>query len=193
MRIFKCVSFLSLFLMLAAVPVGAEEAAEGKPYLSSTISVSSTSKVEAIDHKTRVVTLRDDDGDSVTFTVSEDAKNLDQVNVGDIVTADYVQEFTMQLMSADNARPGSAGLEAVARAEKGEQPGLVAIETEVEVTTVEDVNIENNTFKLKWADGSVKEYIARNPENLKRAEVGDVLIITYSQALAISVDKAPAE
>jgi hypothetical protein len=193
MRTFKYAPLFAFFLLLTAGPVGAEEAAQAKPYLSATSTMSSTAKVEAIDHKTRVVTLRAEDGSAVTFTASEDAHNLDQVGVGDIVTADYVQDFTMQLLAAEQATPGSAGMEAIARAEKGDKPGMVAIETEVEVTTVEAINIEANTFKLKWADGTVKEYTARNPENLKAAAVGDVLVITYSQALAVSVDKAPAK
>lgn len=192
MRIFKCAPFFALSLLLTAVPVGAEEAAQAKPYLSATVAMSATSSVEAIDHKTRVVTLRGEDGSKTTFTVSEDAQNLDQVAVGDIVTAEYVQDFTMQLLDAGQVEPGAAEMTAIARAEKGEKPGMVTIETEVEVTTVEAIDIEANTFKLKWADGSVKEYTARNPDNLKAASVGDVLVITYSQGLAISVDKAPA-
>ena len=48
-----------------------------------------SSTVEAIDHKSRVVTLRRPQGDTVTFTASPEARNLDQVSVGDIVTAEY--------------------------------------------------------------------------------------------------------
>ena len=38
-----------------------------------------------------------------------------------------------------------------------------------------------------------QEFTARNPENLKLAEVGDLVVITNTEALAISVEAAPAE
>jgi hypothetical protein len=59
--------------------------------------------------------------------------------------------------------------------------------------TVEDINIEANTFKLKGPDGEVTEYTARNPDNLKRAMVGDLVVITRTDAVAVVVEAQPAE
>ena len=59
--------------------------------------------------------------------------------------------------------------------------------------TVEEINLENNTFKLKGPSGEVQEYVARDPENLKKAEVGDLVVITYTEAVAISVEKTTGE
>ena len=59
--------------------------------------------------------------------------------------------------------------------------------------TVEEINIEANTFKLKGPAGEIREYEARDPENLKKADVGDLVVITYSEAIAISVEKTTAE
>ena len=59
--------------------------------------------------------------------------------------------------------------------------------------TVEEINLENNTFKLKGPSGEVQEYVARDPENLKKAEVGDLVVITYTAAVAISVEKTTGE
>ena len=53
--------------------------------------------------------------------------------------------------------------------------------------------MENGTFKLKGPSGEVKEYVARDPENLKKAVVGDLVVITYTEAVAISVQKTTGE
>jgi hypothetical protein len=82
---------------------------------------------------------------------------------------------------------------AAARTEEGEMPGFAAIDTQIATATVEEINIEANTFKLKGVDGMVNEYVARNPENLKRAKVGDLVIMTVTNAVAIAVEHAPTE
>ena len=61
------------------------------------------------------------------------------------------------------------------------------------VTTLESVNLENNTFKLREPDGSVNEYVARVPENQKRTKVGDLVVITVTNTVAIVVEEQPAE
>jgi len=59
--------------------------------------------------------------------------------------------------------------------------------------TVEAIDIEANTFKLKWPEGAVKEYVARDPENLKKADVGDLVVVTYTEALAVVVEETSSE
>ena len=61
------------------------------------------------------------------------------------------------------------------------------------VATVEEINLEMNTFKLKGPDGEVTEYVARNPENLRRSAVGDLVVITTTESVAITVEEQPAD
>jgi hypothetical protein len=75
------------------------------------------------------------------------------------------------------------------RAEKGAKPGMTAIDTKVVTATVEEINLENNTFKLKGPSGEINQYEARNPENLKKAAVGDIVVITYTEAIALTLEK----
>jgi Cu/Ag efflux protein CusF len=168
-------------------------ASEEKPALFTNQSIMVTAHVEAIDQQSRVVTLMAEDGKTVTFTASEDARNLGQVAVGDIVHAEYIQSISLQVVAAENVEPLVAEVAAVVQSEQGEMPGLAALDTIVKVLTIEEINIENNTFKLKDADGVVSEYVARDPENLKKSAVGDALVASYTKAVAISVEKATAE
>jgi hypothetical protein len=180
-------------LILAASVWAADEAEMERPsfYASQTAMVSAV--VEAIDHETRVVTVRKTDGESLTFTASEEARNLGQVSVGDVLMAEYQETISIEVMANEGLEPEAATMDAMARSEEGAMPGFAAMDATVITATVEDINIEANTFKLKGPDGSVNEYVARNPDNLKRAKVGDLVVITVTEAIAIAVEEAAAE
>lgn len=191
MKRLKFFAVTALLLASPAAMAANEVANQDKPYFVTSQSRKISAQVEAIDHKSRLVTLRRPQGDTVTFTASEEARNLDQVSVGDIVTAEYVETVSIEVMANEGTEPGTGELAAVARTEKGEMPGFVAMDTQVVTATVEEIDLEANTYKLKGPDGTVKEYVARNPENLKKAAVGDLVVITFTEAMAISVEVGP--
>jgi len=184
---------LILLLCVAATPVIAEHHELDRPSFHASQSVMVNAVVEAIDHETREVTLKRSDGEIISFVASEEARNLPQVSVGDIVNAEYVQSVSIDVVANEGYEPETAELEAMARTEEGEMPGVAAINTQIATATVEEINIEANTFKLKGVDGTVNEYVARNPENLKRAKVGDLVIMTVTNAVAITVEEVVTE
>jgi len=184
---------LILLLCVAATPVIAEHHELDRPSFHASQSVMVNAVVEAIDHETREVTLKRSDGEIISFVASEEARNLPQVSVGDIVNAEYVQSVSIDVVANEGYEPETAELEAMARTEEGEMPGVAAINTQIATATVEEINIEANTFKLKGVDGTVNEYVARNPDNLKRAKVGDLVIMTVTNAVAITVEEVVTE
>ena len=188
MRYFKYAAIAALFLSCGGISVAEEQAAMEKPSLYTSTSTQVTALVEAINHETREVTLKTGDGELVSFTASEEARNLDQVMVGDVVHAEYQQSMSIQVVANDGHEPTAGAVAALGRTEKGDMPGMVAMDSQVVTATVEEINIEANTFKLKGPDGTVNEFTARDPENLKRAAVGDLVIITVTDAVAISVE-----
>ena len=193
MKNIKYIFIVTLLLTATVVLAADDDAVMDKPSFSASQSVSISAVVEAIDHETRVVTVRKPDGEAVTFTASEEARNLDQVEVGDVLMAEYVETVSIVVMANDGMEADAAVASAMARTKEGEMPGLAAMDATVVTATVEEINLEMNTFKLKGPDGTVNEYVARNPENLKRAEVGDLVVITVTEALAITVVEQPAD
>ena len=139
------------------------------------------------------MTLRGPEGNTSSFVASEEARNLDQVSVGDVVMAEYEQSLSIEVFANDGSEPGAGEVLAAGRSELGEMPGMAAVDATVVTATVEEINLENNTFKLKGPSGEINEYVAQDPENLKKAEVGDLVVITYTEAVAISVEKTTAE
>lgn len=190
----KTLALLAALLLISSPCWSGESApAADKPSIYTSETVKMTAVVEAINHETREVTLRGPEGNTATFIASEEARNLDQVSVGDTVMAEYEQTLSIEVVANDGSEAGAGALTAMARSEKGQMPGIAAMDVQVITATVEELNIEANTFKLKGPDGEVKEYVARDPENLKKAEVGDLVVITYTEAVALSVEKTSVE
>jgi len=193
MRNMTYIAIVALLLGGAVAWAADEQATQEKPSFFASESVNITALVEAIDHETREVTLRRPQGDTVTFIASEEARNLDQVKAGDLVNAEYVRTVSVEVMANEGVEPGAGAIAGMARTKKGEMPGVAAMDTQIATATVEEINLEANTFKLKGADGTVKEFVARNPDNLKRAAVGDLVVMSVTEAIAISVESAPTE
>jgi len=193
MKNIKYISTVALLLTATIVLAADEEAMLDRPSFSASQSMTISAVVEAIDHETRVVTVRKPDGEALTFTASDEARNLDQVEVGDVLIAEYIESVSINVMANEGMEADAAEVSAMARTKEGEMPGFAAMDATVVTATVEEINLEMNTFKLKGPDGTVNEYVARNPENLKRAAVGDLVVITVTEALAITVEEQPAD
>jgi len=192
MKNIKYISTVALLLTATVVLAADEEAMLDRPSFSASQSMTISAVVEAIDHETRVVTVRKPDGEALTFTASDEARNLDQVEVGDVLIAEYIESVSINVMANEGMEADAAEVSAMARTKEGEMPGFAAMDATVVTATVEEINLEMNTSKLKGPDGTVNEYVARNPENLKRAAVGDLVVITVTEALAITVEEQPA-
>ena len=191
---YKTLALLAALMLFAAPAWSGESApASDKPSIYSSQNMKMTAVVEAINLETREVTLRGPEGNSSSFVASEEARNLDQVSVGDIVVAEYEQSLSIEVFENDGSVPGAGEVMAAGRSELGEMPGIAAVDSTVVTATVEEINLENNTFKLKGPSGEVQEYVARDPENLKKAAVGDLVVITYTEAIALSVEKTTAD
>jgi len=170
-------------------------AMDQKPLTSEdSVLVYTTAKVEAIDHATREITLKNDLGSVVTFTVDKRVKRLDEIQEGDEVTAAYYISVAGELrppteeekQSPIAIRAGSA------RAPKGTQPAAGELRTLRVVTTVAGLDLPTQTVTLTGPMGNYATVRAKSLDNLKKLHLGDTIMVTYTEALAIAVDKVPA-
>ena len=189
MSITKFAGTITLALVLGTAFAGEHKANQDKPSISSSHTMKVSALVEAVDYETREVSLRDPSGELISFVAGEEVRNLAQMKAGDVVFAEYTESLYIDVMEGQGAVPGESDFTAVGSAEEGQKPGMTAFDSQVITATVEDINLETNTFKLKWPDGSVEELTARDPENLKKAAVGDLVVITKTVSLFISVEE----
>lgn len=160
-----------------------------KPSIKKENVVTLNATVEAIDLNTRVVTLKDSKGNVFDLKVGEEAKNLPQVKVGDLVVAKYYESIAVEVRK--HGEPGGVtASEAVATAKPGEKPaGVVANQLTI-TTTVQSIDRKKNYVTLKGPEGNLVKIKVQEPKHLKNVKVGDQVVITYTEALAISVEKA---
>lgn len=183
---------LLLSAALLAVTTLATAADDALPSVSASRMVEASASVAAINHETREVTLSTEAGESVSFAAGDNVRNLDQVAVGDVVTMTVLEEISLSLVHPDQPMAAAeGGMEAVASAAEGDKPGVVMADVEVVTATVEAIDLEAGTFSLKGPEGNVMEFEARNPENLKKASVGDLVVFELDRAVSLVVE-APA-
>lgn len=155
------------------------------------IDVSITAKVMALDYASRVVTLQDEDGHQVTFSVDPMVKRLNEVRVGDEVTARYRAHLIAELRAPtaeETANPISV-VSLAGRAPGDESPAGGAAQGVRVVTTVAAVDLPNMLVTLRGPMDDLAVVRGRKPENVKRLHVGDTIVITYTESVAISLEK----
>lgn len=146
---------------------------------------SMTATVEKIDLKKRMVTVRGSEGDVRKVHVGKEVVNLPQVRVGDKVAVDYYESFAVRMAKPGEVRDEVRGM--VGRAKPGEKPEYVE-ESETTVTaTILDLDKAREAVTLKGSDGDVVVVQVADPANLDKVKVGDTIVITYTEALAIAV------
>lgn len=158
-----------------------------KPAVERSRVVKVTATVEALDLATRMVTLRGPEGNTITFRADETVKNLPQVKVGDQVVAEYYESVAIQVMKPGQVQAGTAG--AAATAKPGEKPGMVAAGETTITASIEAIDREMPSVTLKGPEGNVKTFQVMDPKNLENVKVGDQVVITYTVAVAISVEE----
>jgi hypothetical protein len=149
-----------------------------------------SAQVVGLDKATRTVTLKGPQGKVVDIVAGDEVKNFDQIKLGDFVVARYVQALTLELMKTKGGEPLSAK-EGVARAQPGERPAAAAARQVTAIADVIAVSPKNKTITLKGPRGNVVELAVQNPDQFKVVKKGDQVQVTYTEALALSVEPAP--
>jgi Cu/Ag efflux protein CusF len=145
--------------------------------------------VEKIDLPSRRVTLRLPDGSARTITVSEEVRNLPQVKPGDQVRAQYFESVAFEVKPAGSDSPGVSVSSGGSRAEPGQMPAGVAASVTTVTTTITGIDKANGTVTLTGPEGESVTVKVQNPANLDRVTTGDLVDITYTEAVGISVER----
>jgi len=173
----------------AAVVVEKSTADSDSAFIATTAVRTLTATVVSIDVETREVVLMGEDGVEIELVANEATRNLDQVSPGDTVNAKVVERVSIELVRGGNLQAMDLKIDESAQAEEGEMPARAEIETTVNVYTVEAIDLEANTFKLRNVEGEVGEFTARDPGNLAKAAIGDAVVVTTTEAVAVEVIK----
>jgi hypothetical protein len=192
------IAFALSAILMGSAPPGARaqpatadvEATPGKIRAGGTVKVTAT--VLSIDMGSREVLLMDSQGKLHTINVSDEVRNLDQVRVGDKVTAEYTEAISLQLKKRGTADgPPASAQAAMVRSPQGAKPGAAVGRKVTAIATVVAVNPSQQLVTLRGPLGN--EYLVQvlDPAQLKAVNPNDQVEVVYTEALAVSVQSTP--
>jgi hypothetical protein len=164
-------------------------AKDAKPGKVSVNVVKLTGTVKAVDLQNKTATVEGSGGKTVTVH-APNARNLDQVHVGDKVNLQYTEELALIVRKSD-AQPSATQTETVTLAPKGQKPAGVVART-VELTgTVESIDPKKRTVAVKGPAGNVRTFhVDKAVKNFNQIKVGDQVVLRITEAVALSVVKS---
>lgn len=153
--------------------------------------VSITAEVQDIDLENRKLTLKGPQGNVTTFTVDEQVKRLNEIKVGDNIRADYYVSLAVEIRepTADEKKEPLTVLEQTAKAPPGTIPGAGGLRQIRAVVNVVDIDRPSEMILVKGPLGNTLPVHVTDPAKLEKVKEGDTVIVTYTEALAISLDK----
>ncbi len=195
MALFTDLSIASEMPVISTKAVTTDVApAPAVPTREETVLVSINATVEAIDYDKREATLKGPLGNSVTFIVDERVKRLNEIQVGDTVAADYYVSVAAELRppTAEEEKQPLMILEGAGKSPPGTSPAGGGLRQIKAVCTIEGLDRPTETVTLKGPQGRYASVRVADPANLPHLRIGDTVLVTYTEALAISVEEITA-
>ena len=182
--------FLMSLVMVAALALGLAatvNAQEGKGVeLGETVVI--TADVLAIDKQDRILTLQGPKKNIVDIEVGEEARNFDQIRVGDQLRIEYYESVALYLGKPGTQPEEDAGL-VVARSAKGEKPGGYAVGAVDVSASVVGIDKKKRTLTLKLPEGNVvTTTVDQSVQAFETLKVGDSSHARLTKAMAVSVE-----
>jgi hypothetical protein len=176
---------------LSPLAVQGEEAAKAVPTREESVIITMVAKVAAVNQETREVTLEDELGKKVTLVAGDKVQRLSEVAVGDTVEAEYLLSLAFELRAptvAEIAEPLQI-MEGGGRAAATAAPAGGAARVIKAVCTIEGLDRPTATVTLKGPLGGLNVVRVADVNNLPKLRIGDPVVVTFTEALAIGLKK----
>ncbi len=184
---------LACAVLLMPLSASAEEAAAEANVRAMAMSVEAI--VTEIDLETRQVSLKGPDGNIITLTASEQVVKLEDVNVGDALRATYLAALEGELREPTEeelAQPYVVVNDSGAGEADG-QPVAGAARIIHAVCTIEGMNRLLGTVTIMDPNGKVHVIADVEPEKMSNVTLGQTIVMTFSEALALTLEHVAAE
>jgi hypothetical protein len=159
----------------------------GKASAAQTMKVTAT--VYAIDVPTRVLTLQHDMGGVETLKVGDAVQNLDQFAPGDTVVVDFDQGLVLEFQPAGSEFVAPEATSTPVPADKARDSVASAAQQMRTTVTVAAINAKKRVVTLQAPTGRVYKVKAGPDVKLDRLRVGDKLLATYTESVALRLEK----
>ena len=158
---------------------------------SAVLSV--TGEITAVDVANRIVSIKGPKGNISDLRVDPAVRNLEQVKVGDRVRLSYRIGVALALRKGGDGIRERIETESAAVAAKGARPGGVATTRTTIVANVFGVDRKKKIVTLRGTSGQLTDVHVRDPQVLREVKVGDQVVASITESVALSVRPAPAK
>ena len=139
------------------------------------------------------MSLKNETGEAFDVEAGPEVTQFDKLKVGDVVVATYTESIAARIAAA-----GEGAVPGVKESVTGTPtPGNRKVGHEVTATLrVDAVDAKANKVTLSDGAGHSRVVDVVNPkvqERLKTLKPGEMVVVTYTESLAIRLDKAPAK
>ncbi len=146
-----------------------------------------TATVSAVDPAQRKMTLTSPDGAKTTVKADKGV-NIDQIKVGDRVSASVTEELAVFLRKT-GAPPSVGEGAAVGVATAGANRAMWMADTMQVTAKVTSVDMKNRKVTLQFVDGKSRTMRVGKQVNLANVQVGDDVTVQVTEAIAVDVDR----
>jgi Cu/Ag efflux protein CusF len=160
------------------------------PRGETTTRVKAQATVQKIDAKTRMITLKNEAGETSEIKAGPEVQRFDEIKKGDVVQVEYVESQALYVEKAAKGAVPTQDGDAIAGRVASEKPAAFAAETEKISAEVVKVDYKKRMITLKSADGTITTtHVPDNVRRLNEVKKGDHVVAERTVAVALSVNK----
>jgi hypothetical protein len=149
--------------------------------------------VKSVDAAARTITLQGKGSETQTVKVGPEMKRFSEIAPGDVIDVEFEQGLLLEFQPAGSQTVAPTAVAASGRAPADQAPGG-AVAAGVQATvTVTAIDLPNRMVVLQGPAGNLYQVKAGPKVKLEKLKVGDRLLATYVEALAITLEKKAAK
>ena len=176
----------------AAPSAAADSSGRQAPGGAMTVLATGTATVAAVDKEKRTVTLKDAQGREQTIHLGKQARNFDQIKVGDQIRATMIDRVAVGVAKG-GGEPAAMEGALVARAAPGARPGVIIADTDIVRDKIASVDEQARTITLEGASGKPQTIKCGKDVDLSSLKKGDDVAVRLTQGVAIVDQGQPGE
>jgi hypothetical protein len=182
----------ALLALLIALPLSVRaDSHEKETPTARAMAMTIEAEVVDVDPEFRQVTLKGPMGNVVTVTAGEEVTNFKDIKVGDTLVASYMAALEGELRepTAEELENPWVVVEDSAASEEGEPAAVGKARLIRAVCTIEGMNRALGTVTVKDPRGKLHMIGEVEPEKMEGVTLGQTVVLVYTEALAVSLEK----
>ncbi len=195
MKAIKLLSLVIVAFVFTSINVYSQENQDQLPAKEKWSLVTIEGTITAIVKDTREITVRGPEGNLLTMTAGDAVERFDEIAVGDVIAFDYWKYIMAEFRSptAEELAEPLVVLAEGGKAPEGMDPAAVVGALVKAVVTVEVLNRPEMTATVKGPRGNYMTFDMEDQSLLQKLNVGQSVIMTYAEAMALSLRKITAD